>query len=285
MVIVKSVAEMKNLCYTHRISGNSIGLVPTMGALHQGHLSLLARASDQADITVMSLFVNPAQFGPQEDFEKYPRVFEQDCAKAEEAGCDILFAPSVSEMYPEPFCTFVNVEKITETLCGATRKGHFRGVTTVVLKLFNIVNPQIAVFGQKDAQQVVVIKRMVEDLNLSVSIDVAPIIREGDGLAMSSRNSYLTPSERAEVPMIFAGLQKVVKWYYQGERDAGAIKDAILKEYSSGKYFYPEYVELVDTIYLRPVEKIDSPVLTAVACITKESKTRLIDNIVLGGSL
>lgn len=277
--------EMKNLCLTYQRSGKTIGLVPTMGALHSGHLSLLERAGSQADITAVSLFVNPTQFGPQEDFQKYPRLFEQDCSKAQEAGCDILFAPTVEEMYPEPYFTFVSVEKITETLCGAKRPGHFRGVATVVLKLFNIVNPQVAVFGQKDAQQVAVIKRMVHDLNLSIKIDVAPIFRENDGLAMSSRNAYLTQSERSEVHLISAGLKKAEALYSSGERDAGAIKDAVRKEYSRAGFFDPEYIELADTVYLKPVEKISVPVILAVACVTRESRTRLIDNIVLGGSL
>lgn len=277
--------EMKNLCLTYQRSGKTIGLVPTMGALHRGHLSLLERAGSQTDITAMSLFVNPTQFGPQEDFQKYPRLFEQDCSKAQGAGCDILFAPTVKEMYPEPYFTFVSVERITETLCGAKRPGHFRGVATVVLKLFNIVNPQVAVFGQKDAQQVAVIKRMVHDLNLSIKIDVAPIVREDDGLAMSSRNAYLTQSERSEVHLISAGLKKAEALYSSGERDAGAIKDAVRKEYSRAGFFNPEYIEVADTVFLKPAEKISVPVILAVACVTRESKTRLIDNIVLGGSL
>ncbi|NLG15762.1 MAG: pantoate--beta-alanine ligase [Fibrobacter sp.] len=285
MKIVKSVMEMKNLCLTYQRSGKTIGLVPTMGALHRGHLSLLERAGSQTDITAMSLFVNPTQFGPQEDFQKYPRLFEQDCSKAQGAGCDILFAPTVKEMYPEPYFTFVSVERITETLCGAKRPGHFRGVATVVLKLFNIVNPQVAVFGQKDAQQVAVIKRMVHDLNLSIKIDVAPIVREDDGLAMSSRNAYLTQSERSEVHLISAGLKKAEALYSSGERDAGAIKDAVRKEYSRAGFFNPEYIEVADTVFLKPAEKISVPVILAVACVTRESKTRLIDNIVLGGSL
>jgi pantoate--beta-alanine ligase len=175
MKIVKSPAEMKNLSMTMQRSGSSVGLVPTMGALHKGHVSLLDRIKDTCDFSVMSIFVNPVQFGPKEDFQKYPRPFDDDCEIAEKAGCDVIFAPSKEDMYPENYFTYVNVENITDGLCGASRPGHFRGVATVVLKFFNIVMPQIACFGQKDAQQVLVIKRMVHDLNLSVTIDVAPI--------------------------------------------------------------------------------------------------------------
>jgi pantoate--beta-alanine ligase len=285
MKIVKSCLEMKNLSVTYQKSGKTIGFVPTMGALHSGHISLLNRVQEMCDCSVMSIFVNPAQFGPKEDFKNYPRPFDEDCIKAEAAGCDILFAPSKEDMYPEHYCTYVNVENITDTLCGASRQGHFRGVTTVVLKFFNIVNPQIAVFGQKDAQQVVVLKRMVHDLNMSINIDVAPIIREPDGLAMSSRNVYLTPGERQEASGIYRGLLNAMLEFEKGEKKAPRLLSIIRNEYEKFLLIDTEYIEIVDTIGLRSIEEIGTKALIAVACRTKESRTRLIDNIVVGGNL
>lgn len=285
MKIVRSPLEMKNLSLTLQRGGSTVGLVPTMGSLHKGHLSLLERISSTCDYSVMSIFVNPTQFGPKEDFHQYPRPFETDCALAENAGCDFLFAPSVEDMYPNRYNTYVSVENITERLCGATRPGHFRGVSTVVLKLFNIINPQIAVFGQKDAQQVVVIKRMVLDLNMSVAIDVAPIIRESDGLAMSSRNNYLTSEERNEAPLIFKGLAAAQEKFSAGERTVIALIDAIKSVYRQFNQMDVEYIEVVDTLQIVSLETISSTALIAVACRTKHSKTRLIDNIVLGGVL
>lgn len=285
MKIVKSVTEMKNLSLTYHKSGQTIGFVPTMGALHEGHLSLLKIARQNADLTVMSIFVNPTQFAPEEDYEKYPRLFEQDCAKALDAGCDVVFAPSVYQMYPQGYSTYVSVEEITSRLCGLSRPNHFRGVTTVVLKLFNIVEPQVAVFGQKDAQQVIVLKRMVQDLNCSVKIKVGPVIRESDGFAISSRNKYLTDKERVEVPGIFDALKKVKECYESGEKKSAILKELLARKYNSFKFIKPEYIEIVDSLKLEPIEIINSPSLVAVACRTTESKTRLIDNIVLGGVL
>jgi pantoate--beta-alanine ligase len=210
---VTSIGEMINLAYTYRAGGRILALVPTMGALHRGHLSLLAIARDHADISVMSLFVNPTQFAPNEDYGNYPRPFDADCGKAESAGCDVLFAPSATEMYPSLHRTAVIVSGITERLCGASRPTHFSGVTTVVMKFFNIVNPHLAVFGAKDAQQVTVIKRMVADLNSPVRIVVGPIVREEDGLALSSRNIYLTPGERSAAPLIHRGIGKAEELY------------------------------------------------------------------------
>jgi pantoate--beta-alanine ligase len=285
MKIVRSPLEMKNLSLTLQRGGSTVGLVPTMGSLHKGHLSLLDRIRTSCDYSVMSIFVNPTQFGPKEDFHKYPRPFEADCTLAQTAGCDFLFAPSVEDMYPNRYNTYVSVENITERLCGATRPGHFRGVATVVLKFFNIVNPQVAVFGQKDAQQVVVIKRMVQDLNLSVAIDVAPIIREPDGLAMSSRNTYLTIDERKEAPLIFKGLEAAEEKFSAGEQTVVALKSAIDSVYRQFSLLDVEYIEIVDTLQLMPLETISTSALIAVACRTKNSKTRLIDNLVLGGAL
>lgn len=285
MKVVKSPVEMKNLSLTLQSSGGTVGLVPTMGALHEGHLSLLRRAKSVCDYSVMSVFVNPTQFGPNEDFQKYPRPFDADCELAEKSGCDYLFAPSKEDMYPSHYNTYVSVENITGRLCGAARPGHFRGVTTVVLKLFNIVNPQVAVFGQKDAQQVLVIKRMIQDLNLSVHIDVAPIIREADGLAMSSRNRYLTIEERKEAPGIYKGLTIANEKYSAGERDAKVLIDSIKSVYQDMKLIDAEYIEVVDTVDLNPLSVVSSTALVAVACRTKQSKTRLIDNIIIGGAI
>jgi len=285
MKIIKSVAEMKNLSSTIHRSGSSIGLVPTMGALHKGHLSLLERINNCCDYSVMSIFVNPAQFGPKEDFSKYPRPFDIDCEKAQAAGCDAVFAPSDDEMYPKNYSTYVNVENITERLCGASRPGHFRGVTTVVMKLFNIVNPQVAVFGQKDAQQVIVLKRMVHDLNMSINIDVAPIVREDDGLAMSSRNMYLTQEEHRDALMIYKGIKAAQDIYIAGERSSNVLNDAVRNEIMKSELIDIEYVEIFDTVQLQKMEYVLSPALIAAACRTKQSKTRLIDNCVIGGTL
>ena len=284
MKIVRSPIEMKNLSLTLQRGGGTVGLVPTMGSLHKGHLSLLERARNVCDYSVMSIFVNPTQFGPKEDFHKYPRPFDDDCAMAENAGCDFLFAPSERDMYPQHYNTYVSVENITDKLCGASRPGHFRGVTTIVLKLFNIINPQIAVFGQKDAQQVAVIKRMVHDLNVSVTIDVAPIIRESDGLAMSSRNAYLTLAERTEAPLIFKGLAAAEEKFSSGERSATVLKTVINSVYNQFSQMDIEYIEIVDTMQLAALDMISSTALIAIACRTKNSKTRLIDNLVIGGA-
>ncbi|HMA63852.1 MAG TPA: pantoate--beta-alanine ligase [Chitinispirillaceae bacterium] len=285
MKIVKSPAEMKNLSMTIQRSGSSVGLVPTMGALHKGHISLLDRIKNVCDFSVMSIFVNPVQFGPMEDFQKYPRPFEADCELADKAGCDVIFAPSKEDMYPENYCTYVNVEDITDGLCGASRPGHFRGVATVVLKFFNIVMPQIASFGQKDAQQVLIIKRMVHDLNLSVAIDVAPIFREESGLALSSRNVYLSSAERDAAPLIYKGLNNAFTQFNAGVLRSDTLVNAVTSVIGQSPLLEIEYVELVDTLKIKPVTSVASTALIAVACRTKESRTRLIDNIVIGGTL
>lgn len=285
MVIVNSVAEMKNLSLTYQMSGRKVSLVPTMGALHKGHLSLIDIARKNSDISVMSIFVNPTQFSPNEDFQKYPRVLDKDCMLAENAGCDVIFAPSALDMYPSNYSTYVSVEDITANLCGASRVNLFRGVATVVIKLFNIVNPQVAVFGQKDAQQLLVIKRMVRDLNMSIKIESAPIIREESGLAMSSRNRYLSNSELQQVPVIYKSLQLAHQLYNQGESNVCAIKKAINELIMQSPLLKPEYIELVDTVEIKPVDRLQSTTLVAIACRTLESNTRLIDNTVLGGSL
>jgi pantoate--beta-alanine ligase len=282
MKIVRRPGEMKNLSAAYRAAGSIIGLAPTMGALHDGHLSLLELLWQRCDVRVMSLFVNPAQFGPSEDLGAYPRPFEADCQKAERGGCDVLFAPSPADMYPARYATYVSVEGITERLCGASRPGHFRGVTTVVLKLFNIISPHVAAFGRKDAQQVMVIKRMVEDLNCPVRIVEAPIVREADGLAMSSRNAYLTPAERSEAALVYKGLSDAARHYREGESGVPRLKAALQGVWKPAGFF-PEYIEVVDPATLEPLAEARDGALMAVAVRTRETRTRLIDNIVLEG--
>jgi pantoate--beta-alanine ligase len=276
---------MRDYASAVRKGGAAVGLVPTMGALHDGHLSLLKIARQHCDRVVTSVFVNPAQFGPAEDFDKYPRQFEKDRDLAESAGCDCLFIPAVQEIYPENYNTYVTVENVTTNLCGASRPAHFRGVATVVLKLFNIVSPDVAVFGAKDAQQVIVIKRMAEDLNLPVRIIAAPIVREADGLAMSSRNVYLSSDERAQAALIYQSLGGAKRLHDGGEKNSRLIKNCIISVLNDGGLIKPEYIEVVDTKLVSPLDKIDRPALVAVACRMAESGTRLIDNVVLGGEL
>ncbi len=279
MKIIRSVAEMQAEAEALRRVGQSIGFVPTMGYLHEGHLSLLRIARRRADVTVMSIFVNPTQFGPNEDLERYPRNFERDEKLAEEEGCDILFYPTPEEMYPQPYRTYVTVEDITKVLCGKSRPIHFRGVTTIVAKLFNIVKPDFAVFGQKDAQQAIVIKQMVRDLNFDLEILTGPIVREPDGLAMSSRNMYLSAEERRDALKLYQSLMKAKNLIENGERDAERIKKNIEHILQQGKSAKIDYIEIVDTTNLKPVEKIHGEVLIALAVFV--GKTRLIDNIQL----
>jgi pantoate--beta-alanine ligase len=286
MIVIKSISEVRRHIETLRGGGRTIGFVPTMGALHEGHRSLLDRSHSRTDVTVMSIFVNPAQFGPREDLAKYPRMFDKDCAMAETAGCAIVFAPSAEAMYPPAYRTYVTVEELGGRLCGVSRPMHFRGVTTVVLKFFNIMRPDVAYFGQKDAQQAIIIKRMVEDLNVPVRVEVCETVREADGLAMSSRNAYLTPLERKAAPCIYEGLRAAATLFEHGERDGATLVRAVESSIQSqAPIISGEYIELVDTVTLQPLSAIRSAGLLAVACRTSESNTRLIDNIVIGGSL
>jgi pantoate--beta-alanine ligase len=284
MKLVHNIAEMKTFIADFRKAGKTVGLVPTMGALHEGHLSLVGRARARADRTVMSIFVNPTQFGPKEDFNNYPRTLDEDCRKAAAAGCDIVFAPSAEAMYPKPYYTYVAVEELGKKLCGMTRPDHFRGVSTVVMKLFNIVRPNVAFFGAKDAQQVIVLRRMVEDLNVPVTIDVCPTVREPSGLAMSSRNVFLTGTERSAAPALYRGLQKAARLFADGERDAAVLVWSLEEIYNKETVVNKEYIEIVSLQTLAPQTVIAGPALVAVACRMAESGTRLIDNIVLGGS-
>jgi pantoate--beta-alanine ligase len=281
MKIIKTVQEMQELADKLRSAGKSIGFVPTMGYLHPGHLSLVRIAKQQTDFVVVSIFVNPLQFGPAEDFDRYPRDFKRDEQLLEKEGANAIFYPELTEMYPSGFSTSVAVEKLTEQLCGKSRPGHFTGVTTVVAKLFNIVKPDKAIFGQKDAQQAFVIKRMVRDLNFDIEIVIAPTMREPDGLAMSSRNSYLSPEERKESAVLYQALQLAENLIRQGEKEAGTIikeMEILIRSKPSARI---DYVSIVDTENLQPVKKIEGEVLIALA--VRFGKTRLIDNILLRG--
>jgi len=276
MKTVNTIAEVKQLIKEWKKSGLSIGFVPTMGYLHEGHKSLVEQARKENDKVVVSIFVNPTQFGPNEDFEKYPRNLEKDEALCCSAGADLIFAPEVVEMYPMGPSAFVDVEGVTEGLCGEKRPGHFRGVCIVVSKLFNIVTPDRAYFGQKDAQQLAVIKTMVRDLNFDIEIIGCPIIREEDGLAKSSRNTYLSQEERIAARVLNRSLIKGKEALVKGEKDSKIIKDIIVKELNSESLAKIDYVEIVDSITLKPINIIEKPLLTAIAVFV--GKTRLIDN-------
>lgn len=276
MEVLKTIKEVRAAVSSARADGKRIGLVPTMGALHAGHVSLIDRAVADCDFVVVSIFVNPTQFGPNEDFDKYPRDLDADAAICEKAVADIIFAPSASEMYPSANSTWVNVEGITDHLCGASRAGHFRGVTTVCTKLFNIVCPDKAFFGQKDAQQAVVIKRMVADLNMPMEIVVCPTVRQEDGLALSSRNKYLSETERKDALLISKSLKACDKAISDGETDCKTLIGLMKGIISSGAIDI-EYLSIVDTQTLQNVSKIEGQTLVAIA--GRVGKTRLIDNI------
>jgi len=250
-----------------------------MGALHEGHLSLVRAAKTRCDVVAASIFVNPTQFGPNEDFSKYPRSFERDRELLENEGVELLFAPSVEEMYPGDAVTFVTVEGLSERLCGKSRPGHFRGVATVVAKLFHITEPDLAFFGQKDAAQVAIVRRMARDLSLGVEIVVCPIVREADGLAMSSRNAYLNPQERKSALVLSRSLAQVKKLFEQGERRTAKLAAAGRQIFAEEPSVRLDYIEIVSPETLEPVEHITDPALVAVAAFV--GGTRLIDNIVL----
>lgn len=279
MKIAKTITELKT--YLEAIGGDkTIGFVPTMGYLHDGHLSLLKAAHAQHDVTVLSIFVNPTQFAPGEDLDAYPRDFERDSHLAEAAGTDLLFFPDPAEIYPGGASTFVEVEgEITTKLCGQSRPTHFKGVTTVVTILFNLIKPSIAYFGQKDAQQVAVIKKMVRDLHLPVQIAVCPIVREADGLAMSSRNVLLHPEERKQALVLSQSLAAAKALYHAGERSVKILTEAIVNHINSMPLTHIDYVEILDFETLADIETITSPALAAVA--VRFEKTRLLDNIIL----
>jgi pantoate--beta-alanine ligase len=279
MKICKTIEEIRAASRAARHTGNCLGLVPTMGALHEGHLSLVRAARARCDVVAVSVFVNPLQFGPNEDLAKYPRTFERDVELLEKEAVDILFAPTPKEMYPAGTVTYVTVEGLSEKLCGRSRPGHFRGVTTVVAKLFHIVEPDLAFFGQKDAAQTTIIRQMVRDLNLPVEIVVSPIVREPDGLAMSSRNTYLSPQEREAALVLRRALTQVRSRFDQGERNATALIEAGRQTLTKEPAVRLDYIEIVDPDTLDPMPELTSPALLAVAAFV--GNTRLIDNILL----
>jgi pantoate--beta-alanine ligase len=256
-----------------------VGFVPTMGYLHEGHLSLVGAARERSASLVASIFVNPSQFAPSEDLAAYPRDLERDLALLEAEGVDLVFVPNAEEMYPEAYDTWIDVENLTRRLEGASRPTHFRGVATVVAKLFNVVRPQVAVFGQKDAQQALVIRRLIEDLDFEIELVVAPTVREPDGLAMSSRNTYLTPDERAAATVLRRSLLLAEALYADGGRDAGAIRKAMENLIATESLVEPIYVSVADPETLGELETIDGKTLVSLAA--RVGKARLIDNVVL----
>ncbi|GAB6158583.1 pantoate--beta-alanine ligase [Desulfotomaculum varum] len=279
MRLCKTVEEMRSYVNAVRAEGKTVGLVPTMGYLHQGHLSLMQEAKRRCDVVVVSIFINPTQFGPQEDYQAYPRDLQRDAGLAAEVGVDVIFAPEVTEMYPPDFNTFVEVAGVSEPLCGASRPGHFRGVATIVTKLFNIVRPHMAFFGRKDFQQVLVIKRLVEDLNLDVVIVDLPIVREEDGLALSSRNVYLTAEERRAALVLSRSLDLARRRVAAGERNIARLKELVEQEIISEPLAAIDYVEILSLPRLKPLDTLQDKALLALA--VRFGKTRLIDNTVL----
>lgn len=283
MKIIRSVPEAMSYSNNLKRRRKSIGLVPTMGYLHEGHLSLARRATKENDTAIMSIFVNPAQFGPKEDLKKYPRDFKNDERLARSARISAIFYPSSRSMYPDGYKTYVEVENITKMLCGLSRPGHFRGVTTVVSKLFNIIRPDIAYFGQKDAQQAIVIKRMALDLNMGLKVKVLPIVRERDGLAMSSRNVYLSEKERSDARVLYEALDLARKLLKRGLRDPDKIKKRMTGLIETKKSAEIDYISISSIDDLEELKVVKKRALIALA--VRIGKTRLIDNIIIGGYL
>ncbi len=294
MKIIRSIKEMSNFSQMMHIKGKTIGFVPTMGALHEGHLTLIRQVHKENDIVVVSIFVNPIQFGPKwlwlkeakprssglEDYRRYPRNLKLDAQLCEKAGADVIFCPEAQQMYPGSYKTYVIVEDLSDCLCGKLRPGHFKGVATVVTKLFNIVNPDIAYFGQKDAQQAIIVKKTVGDLNIPVQIKVMPTIREKDGLAMSSRNAYLNKEERQDATVLYQALILAKNLIREGNINASDIIRKMRQLINKKKRAQIQYISIVDLKDLKPVDKIRDKVLVALSIWI--GKTRLIDNIVVG---
>jgi pantoate--beta-alanine ligase len=277
MEIIHTVSDMKTAAAAFRAAGLSVGLVPTMGSLHEGHMSLVKRAVSENDRVIVSIFVNPIQFDAHEDFDKYPRDAAKDFELCERASVDVIFNPAAREMYPDGFCSYVDVSVLTEGLCGARRPNHFRGVCTVVSKLFNITNPHRTYFGRKDAQQLAVIGRMASDLNMGVDVIGMPVIREPDGLAMSSRNVHLSDEERADAAYIYKALSEASRLFGEGERDIRRIERRVIEFLSEIPSITPEYAEIVDAKTMRPPDGDREEIICAVAA--RIGKTRLIDNM------
>lgn len=279
MQLISTIKEMQAISNQYRKQGKTIGFVPTMGYLHEGHLSLIRIAKANADIVVLSIYVNPTQFAPNEDLSQYPRDFDRDEQLAKQEGVEIIFYPDDKEMYPAGYKTFVEVEDLTQNLCGASRPTHFRGVTTICTKLFNSVKPHCAVFGQKDYQQALIIQRMVKDLNLDLQMIVAPIVREEDGLAMSSRNKYLSGIQRKQALSLNQSLQLAHELFQKGERNTVTLKNTIRNHISRQSEAHIDYIEIVDAETLSEISEIKNTCVIALAVFFE--KTRLIDNIIL----
>ena len=279
MELVETIESVCSLVAAARAQGKSVGFVPTMGALHAGHISLVEAAAKKCDFVVVSIFVNPTQFAPTEDFQSYPRDLEGDMKICAESGVDVVFAPTAGEMYARANVTWVDVEKLTQNLCGRSRPAHFRGVTTVCAKLFNIVSPNVAFFGQKDAQQAIIIKRMVSDLNMPLQIAVCPTVREPDGLALSSRNQYLSAQERKDAALLSAALSECEKLVAAGRRNCKALIESMHKIISRSSKAQIEYISIVDPETLADLNVIEGAALVALAA--KIGSTRLIDNILV----
>ena len=279
MIVASDIESVLPSLGEARSRGLTVGLVPTMGALHAGHVSLMRAAREETGFVVVSIFVNPTQFGPAEDFDRYPRPLDSDLKICEANGVDLVFHPDAKAMYAPGFQTLVEVKGLQDVLCGASRPGHFRGVATVVLKLFNIIQPELAYFGQKDAQQVRIIRRMVDDLNVPVRVRVCPTVREPDGLAISSRNQYLDQSQRIHARALFQALEEVRERVLKGERDAQALREVLASRIAATPGAELDYAAVVDADTLKPVRKLKGEVLVALA--VKFGTTRLIDNLSL----
>jgi pantoate--beta-alanine ligase len=279
MLLATTIPQTRTAVTAARAAGQTIGLVPTMGALHAGHASLIRAARAETGFVVVSIFVNPTQFGPNEDLNRYPRTFEADRELCQAEGADLIFLPSPAEMYPPDYRTYVEVTGLQDGLCGSDRPGHFRGVATVVLKLFTIVTPDLAYFGQKDAQQARIIEQMTRDLNLPLRIRTCPIVREPDGLALSSRNRYLNPTERRHAVVLYQALQEAEQAINQGERNPATLQQALIKRVAQTPNAVLDYAALVDAHTLQPVTTLQGKVLIALA--VKFGSTRLIDNLVV----
>jgi pantoate--beta-alanine ligase len=279
MKILRKTSQMFAFSRQVKCKGRTLGFVPTMGALHEGHLSLIRRAARENDAVVVSIFVNPIQFGPKEDFKKYPRTFSHDARLCKREGVSAIFYPAIKELYPAGYKTYVTVEDLSIRLCGASRPGHFKGVATVVTKLFNIVNPDTAYFGQKDAQQAVIIKKMVLDLNMPVKIKVMPTLRDKDGLALSSRNVYLNKEEREDALVLSQALNLAKGLIKAGARDSSRIINSLRQLIQRKKSAQIDYISIVDSFNLRPIKRITNGCIIALA--VRIGKTRLIDNIII----
>jgi pantoate--beta-alanine ligase len=280
MKVIRQISEMQNFSNACRRKNQQIGFVPTMGFLHEGHLSLIRLIRKQCDVLVVSIFVNPAQFGPTEDLKKYPRDFERDEALCRDEGVDVIFYPAEEQMYPAPYLSFVTVENLDKIMCGVSRPDHFRGVVTIVSKLFNIVKPHFAIFGEKDFQQAVIIRQMTKDLNFDVEILTGPIIRENDGLALSSRNKYLNKQERFNATILFKSLQVAQDLFKNGIKNPREIMDKVRRSIQDVPGTKIDYISLVNPETLQPVQQVSENDRLALAVYI--GKTRLIDNVALG---